>query len=422
MRKDLVINETVISRDFFENTQSINRNSSLNISGRQGNFAFTITESEGYIDNITITFGNLYENASTYTLGSEETRIVQIVWSQDTLPFGGEVTTIQSPTEQIHNSTYIYDTQGSILARIDENNNTYLYHTDTIGSVVAVTTNNTNTTITNPFQFSGKEWDGDTRLFYFGARYYDPSIGRFITVDPILSDTNPYSYAENNPLVNVDVNGEYSSAKKTSPFLPNLPPGKGGNPELLALKDMAEEFADWYIEKIYEPVVMSLPTMFAPVGGMCTRVMYYLGKCGEALRGEGGFVRIGSPLELPPARGGFKGVWEPPASAPVGHSGMRPEWRVNPGTNPPGRVGDLYYTGHAFDQMQGRGIPPSAVENAIRYGKRLPGDKPGTIKHVSEDVMVVTRLDKKTVITVRRTGSEESPFNPEPPPGRGPRR
>ncbi|MEK6852783.1 MAG: hypothetical protein AABX59_02790 [Nanoarchaeota archaeon] len=91
--------------------------------------------------------------------------------SQDTLPFGGEVTTIQSPTEQIHNSTYIYDTQGSILARIDENNNTYLYHTDTIGSVVAVTTNNTNTTITNPFQFSGKEWDGDTRLYYFERRY-----------------------------------------------------------------------------------------------------------------------------------------------------------------------------------------------------------------------------------------------------------
>ncbi len=126
-------------------------------------------------------------NASTYTLGVEETRIVQIVWSQDALPFGGEVTTIQSPTEQIHNSTYIYDTQGNILARIDENNNTYFYHTDTIGSVVSITTNNTNTTITNPFQFSGKEWDGDARLFYFGARYYDPSIGRFITVDPILS-------------------------------------------------------------------------------------------------------------------------------------------------------------------------------------------------------------------------------------------
>ena len=32
--------------------------------------------------------------------------------------------------------------------------------------VINETTNQTNTTITNPFQFAGKEWDGDTRLFY----------------------------------------------------------------------------------------------------------------------------------------------------------------------------------------------------------------------------------------------------------------
>ncbi len=67
--------------------------------------------------------------------------------------------------------------------------------------------------ITSAFQFAGKEWDGDTRLYYFGRRYYDPSIGRFITVDPILSDTNPYAYGENNPLVNTDPNGMQTCTK-----------------------------------------------------------------------------------------------------------------------------------------------------------------------------------------------------------------
>jgi RHS repeat-associated protein len=35
------------------------------------------------------------------------------------------------------------------------------------------------------YQFIGKEKDSNTGLFYFGARYYDPGIGRFLSVDPV---------------------------------------------------------------------------------------------------------------------------------------------------------------------------------------------------------------------------------------------
>ncbi|MEW6619834.1 MAG: RHS repeat-associated core domain-containing protein [bacterium] len=38
----------------------------------------------------------------------------------------------------------------------------------------------------NNFTFTGKEYDEATGLYYFGARYYDPKVGRFITKDPIL--------------------------------------------------------------------------------------------------------------------------------------------------------------------------------------------------------------------------------------------
>lgn len=61
-------------------------------------------------------------------------------------------------------------------------------------------------------QFTGQRLDA-TDLYYYGARYYDPSIGRFISPDPIVQDPanpqslNRYSYVMNNPLKYVDPTG-----------------------------------------------------------------------------------------------------------------------------------------------------------------------------------------------------------------------
>ena len=61
--------------------------------------------------------------------------------------------------------------------------------------------------LSNNYKFTGQEEDED--LYYYGARYYDPSISRFISVDPIYSsDISPYAYAGNNPLKYVDPSGE----------------------------------------------------------------------------------------------------------------------------------------------------------------------------------------------------------------------
>ncbi|RCG32676.1 hypothetical protein DQ384_04115 [Sphaerisporangium album] len=53
--------------------------------------------------------------------------------------------------------------------------------------------------------FLGKTEDASTGLVQLSARYYDPSIGRFISTDPLLNDTDPqaanaYSYAADNPI------------------------------------------------------------------------------------------------------------------------------------------------------------------------------------------------------------------------------
>jgi RHS repeat-associated protein len=53
----------------------------------------------------------------------------------------------------------------------------------------------------------GERNDGDAGLMHVGARYYDPSIGRFITSDPVQDGANWYAYCGNNPLGEVDPEG-----------------------------------------------------------------------------------------------------------------------------------------------------------------------------------------------------------------------
>ncbi len=66
------------------------------------------------------------------------------------------------------------------------------------------------TTDTNPFRYAGEYLDQETGDIYLRARYYDPSIGRFLTVDPIKDGTNWYVYCSNNPIAFVDPSGTTS--------------------------------------------------------------------------------------------------------------------------------------------------------------------------------------------------------------------
>jgi RHS repeat-associated protein len=53
----------------------------------------------------------------------------------------------------------------------------------------------------NSYTYTGREWDKETGLYYYRARYYDPMEGRFISKDPISfagGDVNLYGYVRNN--------------------------------------------------------------------------------------------------------------------------------------------------------------------------------------------------------------------------------
>ena len=55
--------------------------------------------------------------------------------------------------------------------------------------------------------FTGKELDDEIALNYFGARYLDPMLALWISVDPKRQYYNSYLYANNNPVVRVDPDG-----------------------------------------------------------------------------------------------------------------------------------------------------------------------------------------------------------------------
>ena len=61
----------------------------------------------------------------------------------------------------------------------------------------------------NRLKYTGREEDPDTGVYYYRARYYDPSIGRFISEDPMgfEAGVNFYAYVGNNPLNESDPTG-----------------------------------------------------------------------------------------------------------------------------------------------------------------------------------------------------------------------
>jgi len=67
-------------------------------------------------------------------------------------------------------------------------------------------------TVPGDIQFLGKNRDTTSGLTLLGARFYDETIGGFISVDPVLDPNNPqqwkgYAYAGNNPLRYEDASG-----------------------------------------------------------------------------------------------------------------------------------------------------------------------------------------------------------------------
>ena len=122
------------------------------------------------------------------------------------------------------------------VARFNENHEKIFFFHDHLGSTSFVISDvgeirehivnypfgrkrfNLNSLYSNYYIFTGKELDTESELMYFEARYYDPVVGRFVSVDPLyenISDEwlissqslNLLMYCKNNPILYKDPNG-----------------------------------------------------------------------------------------------------------------------------------------------------------------------------------------------------------------------
>jgi RHS repeat-associated protein len=102
---------------------------------------------------------------------------------------------------------------------------TYAY--DSFGKVTA-----SSGSLVNSFQYTGRELDSETGLYYYRARYYDPGAGRFLSEDPITftGGIDFYSYVENNPTEFTDALGLQA---RPMPIPSPAPPAPGPGPVLV---------------------------------------------------------------------------------------------------------------------------------------------------------------------------------------------
>lgn len=138
-------------------------------------------------------------------------------------------------------ATYVYGNYIDEVLTMDRSGNTYYYHQNALWSVEAVSNSGGNvverytydaygqpsiyngtgvalaangwgtphSAIENPWMFTGRQFDEETGIYFYRARYYDPGKGRFLQRDPLgyVGGLSLYDYVEDNPIKFVDPEG-----------------------------------------------------------------------------------------------------------------------------------------------------------------------------------------------------------------------
>lgn len=214
-------------------------------------------------------------------------------------PFGRRIEKKTTENGTTNTTKYFYDKQ-SILFDYDEtgtignryihgpnideplavtiDKDKYYYHADGLGSIISLTDQSGKTVqtyvydsfgdlkdqknrIKQPYAYTGREWDKETGLYYYRARYYDPIDGRFISKDPIgfAGGINLFNYTDSNPINRTDPLGLTWSSNGS--FLSGWMTGGGSN------------------NRFYGPNTIETQEMRNSPGGAALRNAFFSGGC-----------------------------------------------------------------------------------------------------------------------------------------------
>ena len=99
---------------------------------------------------------------------------------------------------------------------IDSTGNSVVKYTYNAWGEVMISGTDISLGVINPYRYRGYYYDSGSGLYFLQTRYYDPQVGRFLSMDDVeyidpetIGGVNLYAYCNNNPVMNVDPNGRF---------------------------------------------------------------------------------------------------------------------------------------------------------------------------------------------------------------------
>jgi RHS repeat-associated protein len=302
-----------------------------------------------------------------------------------------------------------------------------------------------NTPIPYKYKFQGQERQDELGLNWDSYKYrnYDYAIGRFFNIDPLSEDyayQSTYAFAENKVISHRELEGLEGVWFQAVMNADKAANPNGVSAHVMGITQGLFNSGKNLINAIAHPVettkgLVNMAVAGAmnnnPVGmlaadnaigtnsfGTSNAVGKSIDKGVSSLVSGNGTQRGEVIGEVAGAVIGAKGLGaikgfskgavagevasEVSASTPVGRLGA--EMTVKAGTNSPAVIDGINYSGHALDQMQGRGLVPSVVKDAITNPLRtVPGNMANTTVSYGNGVKVITNEAQKVITAMPKS-------------------
>lgn len=177
------------------------------------------TVPKAYLFYILFNSSYVYQQFGFAQISSAASTAHQQLYLDITIPTGGFLYTYVADESKVNNSSSVYFDDFNIIHTRNNNTLQVVQTTDyyPFGLAMAAQSYQKQSTQDNDYLYNGKELQDEHNLGWmdYGARMYMAEIGRWGVIDPMSDmyhNLGPHSYAANNPILNIDVEGKWTLA------------------------------------------------------------------------------------------------------------------------------------------------------------------------------------------------------------------